>query len=154
MRPNPVLKARTNHHLFHRVFVYGTLMRGQLNHHWMRGAERLGGARSPRGFSLWSLGQYPVACPEGVGCIRGEVYRLDPAHLYRLDVLEEHPQFYQRRQVATRYGMAWIYFQPKPPGGAHRLPGGDWRRNRPAVEFRRGFQGVEATQGRQMDRTG
>ena len=137
-----------------RVFVYGTLMRKQRNHHWMRGAVWLGRATSPRGFSLWSLGQYPVACPGGCGRVRGEVYGLDLAHLYRLDVLEEFPRFYQRRLIRTRFGLAWIYYQPAPPGGSRRLAGGDWRRNRSCVEFRRGFHGVEATQGRHVDRSG
>lgn len=131
--------------------MYGTLMRRQRNHHWMRGAVLLGRASSPRGFSLWSLGQYPVACPEGCGRIRGEVYRLNLAHLHRLDVLEEFPCFYQRRLIPTRFGLAWIYYQLKPPGSARWLSGGDWCRNRSCVEFRRGFRGVEATQGRHID---
>lgn len=131
--------------------MYGTLMRRQRNHHWMRGAVLLGRASSPRGFSLWSLGQYPVACPEGCGRIRGEVYRLNLAHLHRLDVLEEFPCFYQRRLIPTRFGLAWVYYQLKPPGSARWLSGGDWCRNRSCVEFRRGFRGVEATQGRHID---
>lgn len=137
-----------------RVFVYGTLMRGQRNHHWMRGAVWLGRASTPRGFSLWSLGPYPVACPGGRGKILGEVYRLKRAHLYRLDVLEEFPRFYNRRLIGTRFGLAWIYYQPKPPGSARWLSGGDWRRNRLCIEIRRGFRGVEATQGRHVDRSG
>lgn len=136
-----------------RVFVYGTLMRGQRNHHWMRGAVWLG-CSSPRGFSLWSLGQYPVACPGGGGRIRGEVYSLSLAHLYRLDVLEECPRFYRRRLVRTRFGMAWIYYQLEPPANAIWLPGGDWRRSRPRVDIRRGFHGVEAVQGRRADLAG
>lgn len=131
--------------------MYGTLMRRQRNHHWMRGAVLLGRASSPRGFSLWSLGQYPVACPEGCGRIRGEVYRLNLAHLHRLDVLEEFPCFYQRKLIPTRFGLAWVYYQLKPPGSARWLSGGDWCRNRSCVEFRRGFRGVEATQGRHID---
>ena len=137
-----------------RVLVYGTLMRGQRNHHWIRGAVRLGRGSSPRGFSLWSLGQYPVACPGGRGRIRGEVYRLSLAHLYRLDVLEECPRFYRRRLVQTAFGRAWIYYQTESPANAGWLPGGDWRRNRPRFEVRRGFHGVEAVQGRNVDRTG
>lgn len=137
-----------------RVFVYGTLMTGQRNHHWMRGAVWLGRATSPRGFLLWSVGQYPVACPGGRSRIRGEVYRLSVAHLYRLDVLEEFPRFYQRRLVNTRFGLAWMYYQSTPPAGARWLFGGDWRRNRAGNEIRRGFRGVEATQGRCADCSG
>ncbi len=137
-----------------RVFVYGTLLRGQRNHHWMRGAIRLGRTSSPVGFSLWSLGQYPVACPGGRGRIRGEVYRLSLAHLYRLDLLEEYPRFYQRRLVRTSFGLAWLYYQSKPPANARWLPGGDWQRSRPRVDIRRGFEGVEAVQGRSLDRAG
>ena len=133
------------------VFVYGTLLRGERNQHWMRGAVLLGRAVTPRGYSLWSLGQYPVACPFGGGRIRGEVYRLNLAGLYRLDVLEEYPRYYRRRLLRTSLGLAWIYYQDVPPAGARRLPGGDWRRGRPRIDSRRGFQGVEAVQGRQVD---
>lgn len=129
-------------------------MRGQRNHHWMRGAIRISPASRVAGFSLWSLGSYPVACPGGSGRVRGEVYRLSLAHLYRLDVLEEYPRFYQRRLVRTSSGRAWIYYQLAAPAGGHRLPGGDWRRSRPRDDIRRGFQGVEAVQGRHVDRSG
>lgn len=137
-----------------RVFVYGTLMLGERNHHWMRGAARIGRAVTPRGFSLWSLGQYPVACPGGGGRIRGEVYSLSFAHLCRLDVLEECPRFYRRRLVRTRFGLAWIYHQLEPPADAVWLPGGNWRRSSLRLDTRRGFQGVEAVQGRRADLTG
>jgi len=137
-----------------RVFVYGTLMLGERNHHWMGGAARMGRAVTPRGFSLWSLGQYPAACHGGVGRIRGEVYQLSLAHLYRLDVLEECPRFYRRRLIRTAFGMAWIYYQPAPPADSDWLPGGDWRRSRSRGDIRRGFQGVEAVQGRNVDCAG
>ena len=133
------------------VFVYGTLLRGERNHHWMRGAVLLGRASTPRGYSLWSLGQYPVACPFGRGRIRGEVYRLNQAALCRLDVLEEYPRYYRRCLLQTSLGLAWIYYQDVPPAKARWLPGGDWRRGRPCVDSRRRFQGVEAVQGRQVD---
>lgn len=119
----------------------------------MRGAVPLGRAISARGLSLWSLGQYPVACHGGGGRVRGEVYRLSLAHLYRLDVLEEYPRFYRRRRERTSVGLAWVYYQPEPPANARWLPGGDWRRSGPRVDIRREFHGVEAVQGRNADRT-
>lgn len=136
-----------------RVFVYGTLMRGERNHHWMRGARLLGECVSSPRFSLWSLGAYPVLCPQGHCRVHGEVYQISYAHLRRLDVLEEYPRFYLRRLQPTRFGPAWLYYQQAVPSLARALPGGSWRRRRHRPLTRSAFAGVEAVQGRQRDLT-
>ncbi|MDF1628570.1 MAG: gamma-glutamylcyclotransferase [Alcanivoracaceae bacterium] len=133
------------------VFVYGTLMRGERNHHWMRGARFVGGAVTAARFSLWSLGAYPVICPKGRTRVRGEVFRLSYAHLRRLDILEEYPRFYHRCREPTRFGPAWIYYQSNPPLQSRLLPGGNWRRRTMRPLSRSGFAGVEAVQGRLRD---
>jgi len=42
------------------VFVYGTLKRGCHNHHCLASQQFLGEAHTPPGFTLYSLGDYPV----------------------------------------------------------------------------------------------
>lgn len=130
-----------------RVFVYGTLMRGESNHHWMRGTRLLGAARSAPRFSLWSLNTYPVLCLGGRHRIYGEVYRLSPEKLRQLDLLEECPRYYRRARLPTRFGIAWFYYQPEPPVGSWPLLAGNWRRRSSRPLRRHGFDSVSAHQG-------
>ena len=68
------------------LFVYGTLLPGLRLEREMEGAKHLG-AGKVRG-CLYDLGSYP-GLVEGEGLIAGEIYRLDPQHLRRLDEVEE-----------------------------------------------------------------
>lgn len=111
----------------HLVFVYGTLMKHETNHHYLRDATRLGNACTAPCYRLFSLGSYPVVCPLGRQRIRGEVYRVSTAALRRLDRLEEYPHFYQRRRIATAFGKAWLYFRMQPPAGARSIASGNWK---------------------------
>lgn len=111
----------------HLVFVYGTLMKHEANHHYLRQATRLGPARTAPCFRLFSLGSYPVLCLHGHQRVRGEVYRVSTATLRRLDRLEEYPHYYQRKRIPTRYGKAWLYFHVQPPAGARPIASGNWK---------------------------
>jgi len=73
-----------------RVFVYGTLKRGCLNHHYLAGQKFLGSARTGDGYTLYSLGNYPgmVRSTESDRHVIGEVWAVDPAGLAGLDKLE------------------------------------------------------------------
>jgi gamma-glutamylcyclotransferase (GGCT)/AIG2-like uncharacterized protein YtfP len=72
------------------VFVYGTLKRGGLNHHYLAGQEFLGEARTASGYTLYSIGDYPgmvrSAGPDDL--VIGEVWSVDPTCLAALDELE------------------------------------------------------------------
>ena len=65
----------------HQVFVYGTLLRGEVNHHLLAGARFLGTHRTAPCFSLVLLGAYPGAVRVGDTALVGEVFRLDTAGL-------------------------------------------------------------------------
>lgn len=109
-----------------RVFVYGTLRRGQANHGWLAGARWLGEA-SLRGAVLHDLGPFPMAVP-GDGVVRGELYGLDATTLARLDRLEGHPRLYERRWLALEDGReAWVYLgRPRQVRFVPALPDGRW----------------------------
>jgi gamma-glutamylcyclotransferase (GGCT)/AIG2-like uncharacterized protein YtfP len=111
----------------HRVFVYGTLMRGEVNHGLLAGAALLGPHRTAPCFGLLRVGAYPGAVRGGRGAIRGEVYRIDSAGLRRLDHLEEYPKLYDRQLIPTPYGRAWIYLYRGPRVDRPTIVGGDWR---------------------------
>ena len=73
-----------------RVFVYGTLKRGGDNHHYIAYQQFLGVARTPAGYTLHSLGDYPgmVRAPADTAGVTGELWAVDAACLHQLDLLE------------------------------------------------------------------
>jgi gamma-glutamylcyclotransferase (GGCT)/AIG2-like uncharacterized protein YtfP len=111
-----------------RVFVYGTLRKGESHAHLMQGAHYLGPHVTEPRYTLYDLGEYPAAVPGGVTSIHGEVYALDDAQLATLDEYEEYPAVYDRRLIGTAYGEAWIYLLRAPPAVACVIAHGDWRR--------------------------
>lgn len=92
-----------------RVFVYGTLKRGQRNAHFMHGARYLGQHVTKKMFSMYSFGDFPAVCERGQHAIAGEVYQVDARQFRRLDDLEWYPHFYQRIEISTNWGNAWMY---------------------------------------------
>lgn len=111
----------------HRVFVYGTLLRGGVNHRLLAGAELLGPHRTEPCFTLFRLGAYPGLARGGSTAVAGEVYRVDAADLARLDRLEEYPRLYDRVLIPTAYGRAWVYLYRGPIGNRPVIHSGDWR---------------------------
>ncbi|NJN45352.1 MAG: gamma-glutamylcyclotransferase [Candidatus Competibacteraceae bacterium] len=112
------------------VFVYGTLRRGEANHHWLGNAPFLGQHRTPARYTLLDLGSYPAAVANGHTAIVGELYGLDDSLLARLDELEDYPREYTRAVIPVPQGRAWMYLYRRPPSGAMVIAGGDWSRRR------------------------
>ena len=61
------------------IFVYGTLMRGGQNHHYLAQQQFIGPARTRPGFTLYSLGEYPgmVASTDQQHAVDGEIWSVD-----------------------------------------------------------------------------
>jgi gamma-glutamylcyclotransferase (GGCT)/AIG2-like uncharacterized protein YtfP len=110
-----------------RVFVYGTLLRGQVNHHLLAGAVCLGPHQTAPAFTLYKLGTYPGLVRGGVTAVAGEVYRIDGATLRRLDALEEYPRLYGRLLIPTPYGGTWVFHYRGEVEGRSVIRSGDWR---------------------------
>jgi gamma-glutamylaminecyclotransferase len=72
------------------VFVYGTLKRGGSNHHFLAGQHFLAEARTPPGFTLFLIGDYPgmVRDPHDAEGVTGELWSVTHDCLQRLDDLE------------------------------------------------------------------
>lgn len=111
----------------HRVFVYGTLLRGEVNHHRLAGAEFLGACRTEPCFTLFNLGAYPGLARRGRTAVSGEVYRVDNAGLRYLDRLEDYPTLYDRTLIPTPVGRAWVYLYRGELSDRPVIRGGDWR---------------------------
>jgi gamma-glutamylcyclotransferase (GGCT)/AIG2-like uncharacterized protein YtfP len=111
----------------HLVFVYGTLLRGEVNHRLLAGARFLGAHRSEPCLTLYRLGAYPGAVRGGRTAVSGELYRVDSATLRLLDRLEDYPRLYTRGTLGTPEGVAWIYLYRGRVGGRPVIASGDWR---------------------------
>ena len=110
----------------HTVAVYGSLRKSLGNHRLLEQAKFLGTDEIPN-FIMYSLGGFPYIRPTPTdSTIHIEVYSVTDEEFARLDRLEGYPNFYDRKQVDTAYGKAWIYFIDKPPAGNPEVTSGDW----------------------------
>jgi gamma-glutamylaminecyclotransferase len=100
-----------------RVFVYGTLKKGYGNHRLLSGATCIGATQVEGPHRMVDLGYFPgavrVDLERGPGVLRGEVYEVTTEILGSLDLLEGHPNFYERAKIDTEHGKAWCYFLPQ-----------------------------------------
>ncbi len=91
----------------HRIFVYGTLKRGLVNHALIAGTRFLGPAATTERFRMIA-DQFPVLFgnPDGLA-VAGELYEVDAEILARLDHLErvraDGTGSYQRRATDVHY---------------------------------------------------
>ena len=96
------------------IAVYGTLKRGEVNAHWLHGARYLGVDHLPQ-ITLYNLGPYPGAQLRASTGVPVEVYALNAQQLRRVDELEDYDALvparglYDRQQLPTRFGAAWVY---------------------------------------------
>lgn len=110
------------------VFVYGTLRKGGALHASLAGAECL--AEGTIEAELFSADDrwFPLVRP-GDGTVIGEVYEVTPTTLERLDFIEGHPAFFERKLAEVDFGhgemfRAWVYWGPNIP--RTRIASGDW----------------------------
>ncbi|XP_076313088.1 putative gamma-glutamylcyclotransferase CG2811 isoform X2 [Tachypleus tridentatus] len=88
------------------VFFYGTIKSNEPNHHWLKSVENgharfVGKARTARKWPLVVATKYNI--PHLLDCkgtgkfIAGELYEINDILLKKLDEIEGHPIFYERR---------------------------------------------------------
>ena len=112
--------AEIDHYFSHRnVFVYGTLMAGERNHHFLSESKPEGRAIL-HGYDKIDLGSYPGAVP-GEGSVEGELYEVDLDTLHRLDLLEGEGDLYLRKCAPvvtedgqTVFALFYEYRRPQP----------------------------------------
>ena len=101
-----------------RVFVYGTLKKGEIRNDILWDCDYLGPAATDPIFQMVTLGQFPGLIP-GHRSIEGEVYEVPADVLGYLDLIEGHPHFFRRSQhevwLDDDLSMdAWIYLLVDP----------------------------------------
>ena len=110
-----------------KLFVYGSLKAGFGNNRHL-GESKFIGTDKFKGGVMYSLGYYPGVV-DGNGVIHGEVYRISSKTLDRLDRLEGHPNFYERRAVKLESGKnAMMYFYRGQVAHRDAVPDGNWQR--------------------------
>lgn len=112
----------------HHVFVYGTLLTGERNAHWAKGALRepataLGTLYDPHyGF--------PAFSPLGTTIVHGEMLTVDDEGLASMDTLEGCPRLYRRERIeisiASGHAIAYVYIMNRLPKNATAIASGDW----------------------------
>ena len=108
------------------VAVYGTLRQGQGNYHRLLSQyEMITLERTEEEWEMHSLGGFPAIIP-GFQNIVIEIFDVDRTTMDALDRLEGYPNFYDRRQITTSLGDAWIYFQHELSWDEDPIPDGDW----------------------------
>lgn len=107
-----------------KVAVYGSLKKGFGNHRLLETSERLGTDKIT-GWTMHSMSAYPCIC-EGGDDISIEVYEINESTFSALDMLEGYPSFYNRKEVSTKYGTAWIYYIEDDMSGYEVVPSGIW----------------------------
>ncbi|XP_037045974.1 putative gamma-glutamylcyclotransferase CG2811 isoform X4 [Bradysia coprophila] len=111
-----------------KVFVYGTLKRGQPNHYWLTNSNNgfasfLTNGTTKDKYPLVISTQYNIPFllnNPGIGKnIKGEIYEIDSEMLSKLDILEDYPELYDRQieDIVTKDGLVpcWVYLLRKFP---------------------------------------
>lgn len=99
-----------------RVGVYGTLKEGFGNHHLLESSEFVANATTVDEYPLLVNGLPYLYDKKGVGeHVHLEIYDVDNKTLAKLDSLEGHPTFYERRKIMLSLDdwsrtEAWVYF--------------------------------------------
>jgi len=93
-----------------QVAVYGSLLSNKGNHCLLEGSKYIGTTLTPPEYTMYSLGGFPCIALEGGTPIHVEVYEVDESVFGMLDRLEGYPSFYNRKEIETELGTAWIYY--------------------------------------------
>ena len=97
-----------------KLFTYGTLKKGHYNNYLLNGAEYLGSSKI-KGYQCINSPGFPYAikAKDDSSIIIGDVFEIERHHLSTTDRLEGYPIHYNRSEVETDYGTAWIYYITK-----------------------------------------
>ncbi len=97
------------------VFVYGTLMKGEVNHHYLESSTCLG-PTALEGYDMYDVGWYP-AIIAGDSMIVGEVYEVPKADMAAIDMLEGEGHLYMKKcetlSIDGNSSFAFIYIYNK-----------------------------------------
>lgn len=112
--------------------MYGSLLRGESAHARLSSARFLGAAETAPGFELVDFGEYPGLLRGGGGRVHGELYAVPDALVPELDLYEDHPDLFERTEIALADGSrAEAYLvSERLAAGRPRVASGSWKDRR------------------------
>ena len=123
----------------YKVFTYGTLMKGQVNHHYVENSVYLCDAVLD-GYGLKEEGYYPCAIPMDGFKVYGEIYEVDEKTKLDMDELEDVGYLYDCRNVtvhSNEYGDMEVLFYEYIEDTSMmktRVPDGKWNEYRNDID--------------------
>ena len=99
------------------IFVYGSLKEGFWSHDRYikeNNGEYKGTHITKPDYTMISFGRFPGVYLGGDTAIYGEVYEINGDTIRDIDQLEGYPRFYERFQIPTIFGKAWMYVLASP----------------------------------------
>jgi len=82
-----------------RLFVYGTLMKGNSHHEAFLSGARFAGYFIADGLQLYDFGSYPLIIQNEIDKVRGEMYIVDSNILDKIDVSEAKGNLFTRKLI-------------------------------------------------------
>jgi gamma-glutamylcyclotransferase (GGCT)/AIG2-like uncharacterized protein YtfP len=82
-----------------KIFVYGTLMKGNSNHKEFLSKARFAGNFIAQGFQIYDFGSYPQLIHNEIDKVKGEIYVIDSDTLERLDMREIEGNLFTRKLI-------------------------------------------------------
>ncbi|MBU3130263.1 gamma-glutamylcyclotransferase [Clostridium tagluense] len=82
-----------------RLFVYGTLMKGNSHHDEFLSGARFAGHFIADGFQLYDFGNYPLIIQNEIDKVRGEMYIVDSNILDKIDISEVKGNLFSRKLI-------------------------------------------------------
>lgn len=80
------------------LFVYGRFKKGFGNNYYLRRSELIGKFNTTNNYSLYAYGLPALIEKKGFGAI-GELYLVNQRELARIDQIENHLKWYERREI-------------------------------------------------------
>ena len=118
------------------IAVYGTLRKGERNHHYLKTADSIRACVFPG--TLYDTGYgYPTVILEGDKPVTAELAEISLEAWRQVDRLEGYPSLYDRRLIDVVCGeetvQAWVYIMHRLPPQATLIASGDWKEHRTRV---------------------
>lgn len=115
-----------------KIAVYGTLRRGFGNYQYLLSDQKfIGEEVIELPLKMVSLGGFPGLIPsEDMHSNVIEVFEIDEEAFRSVDGLEGYPHFYNRQEIKTKFGKAWIYYLSDgyyDDDDRTLVPDGDWK---------------------------
>ena len=101
------IRAVNEYFTSRNVFVYGTLMKGEANEHYLEDSICLGPA-TIEGYDMYNVGWFPAIVP-GDSLIVGELYRVPLRDIPAIDMLEGEGSLYTKRCETVTIGRKNIF---------------------------------------------